>query len=97
MSGNIAEWCWDVYTEQVNVEPVEEYSNSPDSAFTELFDVYYPKTNFTYAFNSNAEQRCARGGGWVDSVYASVLIHRGSYYPSIRDQNIGFRLVRSAE
>ncbi|MBO4706738.1 MAG: SUMF1/EgtB/PvdO family nonheme iron enzyme [Spirochaetaceae bacterium] len=69
MSGNVAEWCYDI--------PVACVEEDPDGA------------------GSAGTNRAVRGGSWYSAASDCVVTSRAEKAPTAKEQNIGFRLVRS--
>lgn len=82
MSGNVSEWCWDCY----DITLPED--NIPKHIITETVDVNPLGT-------SNSYERIRRGGSYQLLASSSIILSRYYIDPDYRDNDMGFRLVRT--
>ena len=82
MSGNVCEWCWDWWVEQV---PAGE-----DSWLENILPSDTPSTGL-----SSGSDRCLRGGAWDFYSLGCNIRTRTGASPYNRDNYQGFRVVRS--
>ena len=71
MSGNVFEWCWDLYDSYPST--AQSDPKGPDIGYDRVF----------------------RSGSWWDSVARCRVANRAGTYPSYRNDQVGFRLVKS--
>lgn len=74
MSGNVMEWCWDYYSDDIG----KESETDPIGA-------------------ASGSSRMFRGGSWSLYAWWAVSCGRSGYGPSNRYDDLGFRVVRSAQ
>lgn len=86
MSGNVREWCYDIY----NNDPCsndESYKKvSEENADGILLNPYGAATG---------NQRVCRGGSWMREDFICSVAYRASYVPNKAISSIGFRLAKS--
>ena len=82
MSGNVREWCWDIY---------DEYSGTWE------IDPSGPGTVKNRVISVISINRVSRGGTWSSSKIKLRCIDRTDDSPSTRYHTIGFRLCRTAD
>ena len=80
MSGNVAEWCWDAYSDDV-------CSSDEDCQEDDGF-VFNPKGP------EAGEKRVVRGGSFLDDARDCTVFARSSAAPDSKSVGIGFRLAR---
>lgn len=83
MSGNVFEWCWDRFDISL---PEDEL---PRHVITDEVDV-------DPLGNSNSFERTRRGGSYQLLSNSSIIFNRYYIDPDYRDNDLGFRLVRSS-
>lgn len=79
MSGNLYEWCWDLYNENATSEDIPDTNGvvtNPSGA-------------------SSGSNNVARGGAWSSYAYRCSVCSRYYYKTDSRADYIGFRVVRS--
>ena len=82
MSGNVWEWCWDRYDIRLPEDIV------PKHVITEEVEVNPIGT-------SNSYERIRRGGSYQLLASSSIIVNRYFIDPDYRDNDMGFRLVRT--
>lgn len=82
MSGNVCEWCWDWWVEQV--------PSGEDSWLENILPSDTPSTGL-----SSGSDRCLRGGAWDFYSLGCNIRTRTGASPYNRDNYQGFRVVRS--
>ncbi len=82
MCGNVAEWCWDFYDENVT---------NNDTVYTSDEDDFIENPLGA----SSKEYRVLRGGYIKSAPVTCNVFYRLSYRPNVISSNCGFRLVRS--
>ena len=82
MSGNVWEWCYDWFNNS---------ATSNDSVFTENGVVINP----TGA--ADGTNRVFRDGGWACNANSCSVCYRSKSFPISSCDNLGFRIVRSAQ
>lgn len=82
MSGNVWEWCWDRYDITLPEDII------PKHVITEDVEVNPIGT-------SNSYERIRRGGSYQLLASSSIIVNRYFIDPDYRDNDMGFRLVRT--
>ena len=86
MSGNVREWCYDIYNHNPCSDDksyIEDAGENTDSI------IVNPRGAAT------GSQRVCCGGSWMREDFVCSVAYRASYEPGKAISSIGFRLARS--
>ena len=83
MSGNVYEWCWDVYPQWQSHQQSNIY-----------YEAGIENNPIGWESNSHLDYRVVRGGSWKAGATSCRIAHRQRYLPIHQSNDVGFRVVR---
>ena len=83
MSGNVFEWCWDLFDISLPEDDIPKHIITDEVTIDPIG-------------TSNSFERTRRGGSYQLLASSSIVFNRYYIDPDYRDNDLGFRLVRSS-
>jgi formylglycine-generating enzyme required for sulfatase activity len=82
MSGNVWEWCWDWFEQNVSLNDEAYFSGN------DILDPAGPDS-------SRLGMRVFMGGGWWHTWDQISMLYRGGFNPDARENSVGFRVAKN--